>query len=128
MGEFAVAVQEGGPANGVLTAAEDFLAERPHLELHVVTTVFGLGVLVDTRRPETAVVRDLLRPFAGSAFLERLEANRVELYLRVLDLQATVGALERERVALHARLAAVSAARRSEMLAAAHRSVAPGQV
>jgi len=124
-GEFAVALEEGGPRNGVLTAVEEFLATRPHLELSVVTSVFGLGVVIDGRQPWAAGVTGLIAPFAASPFLERLEANRVELYLRVLDLQDTVAAVERERLALHARLAAVRSAMRSESLLAAIGAVQP---
>ncbi len=87
MGAFAFALDEGGPRNGVLTAVEDFVDAREHLELHVVSAVFGLGVLLDRRAPQLEDARRLLAPYAGSPFIARLERNRLELYLRVLDLQ-----------------------------------------
>lgn len=87
MGAFAFALEEGGPRNGVLTAVEDFVNAREHLELHVVAPVFGLGVILDRRSAQTAEARRLLAPYAGSPFLARLERNRIELYLRVLELQ-----------------------------------------
>lgn len=87
MGAFAFALEEGGPRNGVLTAAEDFVDARDHLELHVVAPVFGLGVILDRRSPHLEQARSLLAPYAGSPFLARLERNRVELYLRVIALQ-----------------------------------------
>ncbi len=86
-GAFAYALEEGGPRNGVLTAVEDFLAARDELELHLVAPVFGLGVILDRRAPWAAAARELLRPFAGSPFLARLERNRTELYVRVIELQ-----------------------------------------
>jgi hypothetical protein len=86
-GAFAVALVEGGPRNGVLTAVEDFLATRPHLRFRRVAPVFGLGVLFDSRVPWAGAAEDHVAPYAESAFLERMERNRVELYLRVLELQ-----------------------------------------
>ena len=44
-----IAIAEGGPRNGVLTAVEDFVAEREHLRLAIVPPFFGLGVLWDER-------------------------------------------------------------------------------
>ena len=38
------AVHEGGPRNGVLTAIEDFLDDRPELRLAIVPAFFGFGV------------------------------------------------------------------------------------
>lgn len=87
MGAFAFALEEGGPRNGVLTAVEDFVDAREHLELHLVAPVFGLGVILDRRAPQLEEARRLLAPYAGSPFLARLERNRIELYLRVLELQ-----------------------------------------
>lgn len=100
-GEFAVAVREGGPGNGVLTAVEDFVAERPHARLLVIPSVFGLGVLYDTRRPYAQAIESILAPYTGSSYLRRLEENRVELYLRVIQLQDDLAVSRREtRVAL----------------------------
>ena len=86
-GSFAYAFEEGGSRNGVLTAVEDFLAGRPELELHLVAPVFGLGVIVDTTASWAQGARELLRPYAGSAFLARLERNRTELYVRLIQEQ-----------------------------------------
>jgi hypothetical protein len=52
-GQFAVALHEGGPRNGVLTAVEDFIAGansdgRP-LGFANIPAVFGLGILFDFR-------------------------------------------------------------------------------
>jgi len=86
-GSFAWAVYEGGAANGVLTAIEDFLADRPHLELHVVPCVFGLGVVFSKSSPHADGLRQILSSHEGNPLLERLERNRLELYLHVLRLQ-----------------------------------------
>lgn len=86
-GAFAYALDEGGPANGVLTAVEDFLVSRPNLELHLVAPVFGLGVIFDRAAPWANKARELLAPFADSAFLTRLERNRTQLFVRVIEQQ-----------------------------------------
>ncbi|HEV3402093.1 MAG TPA: class I SAM-dependent methyltransferase [Acidimicrobiales bacterium] len=92
-GEFAWAKEEGGPANGVLTAVEDFLADRPDLELHVVPCIFGLGVLYANDAPYAAEVGAALAPYVDNPLLARLEQNRLALYLRVLEQQHEVAAL-----------------------------------
>jgi hypothetical protein len=86
-GEFAVALEEGGPRNGVLTAVEDFLAERGDLAYAHVPAIFGLGVIYAKEAPYAARLDDLLRPWHENAVLARLEENRVRLYARVLELQ-----------------------------------------
>jgi hypothetical protein len=86
-GEFAVALEEGGPRNGVLTAVEDFLAEHGGLAYAHVPAVFGLGVIYPEAAPYAERVRELLAPWHESRLLERLEENRVRLYARVLELQ-----------------------------------------
>jgi hypothetical protein len=97
-GSFAYALEEGGPRNGVLTAVEHFLSERSELELHIVAPVFGLGVIVDRAAPWIEPARELLAPYAGSAFLARLEDNRTRLYVRIIELQDALGALESSSV------------------------------
>jgi hypothetical protein len=90
-GEFAVALEEGGPRNGVLTAVEDFLASRPDLEFAQVPAVFGLGVIWSRSAAYAAAVADLVKPLAANSLLERLEDNRLRLYMRVLELQDRLG-------------------------------------
>jgi hypothetical protein len=90
-GSFAVALDEGGPRNGVLTAVEDFLLGRPELEYAHVPAVFGLGVIWPREAPYSAAVAELLRPWDGNALLARLEENRLRLYMRVLEQQDRLG-------------------------------------
>jgi len=85
-GEFAWAEREGGTANGVRAAVEAVAAEEG-LELLVVPSVFGLGFLFAPDAPWAGIVQALVAPLAGAPLLERLERNRVALYLRVLALQ-----------------------------------------
>ncbi|MDQ3680383.1 MAG: class I SAM-dependent methyltransferase [Actinomycetota bacterium] len=97
-GEFAFALEEGGEANGVLTAVEDFLEGRDDLALARVPCVFGIGVIHRTSSPEGRSVGEFLRPYDGNPLLQRLEDNRLALYLRVLDMDAQVeGSLLRVR-------------------------------
>jgi hypothetical protein len=89
-GEFAVATEEGGERNGVLTAVEDFLRDRDDLALAKVPCVFGLGVIHRTSSPEGKSLGEFLEAYDGHALLERMEANRLDLYLNVLDLQDVI--------------------------------------
>ncbi len=94
-GEFAYALEEGGPRNGVLTGVEDFLADHQELEFFHVAPVFGLGVILDRVAPWADRIRELLAPYAGSPFLARLERNRTELYVRLIERQDAFGAAVR---------------------------------
>ena len=75
--ELANAEHEGGPANGVLTAVEDFVAghDRP-LRLVVLPVYFGLAILVEeallAARPQLAGVLDRLASPAGKDMLLHL--------------------------------------------------------
>ncbi len=80
-----VAKHEGGPRNGVLTAIDDFLADHPDLHLDIVPAVFGLGVIYSMSSPWSQKISRLLSPFSKNPLLERLERNRLRLYLRVLE-------------------------------------------
>ncbi len=86
-GEFAFAMEEGGPANGVLTAVEDFLQGRERLAFVNVPCIFGLGVVYEKSAPYASALAHHLQPYDGNVLLGRLEENRLTLYLRVLELQ-----------------------------------------
>ena len=90
-GAFAVALEEGGPRNGVLTAVEDFLAEHDGLAYAHVPAIFGVGVIYFEAAPYAEQLADLLRPWNENPMLARLEENRLRLYARVLELQARLG-------------------------------------
>ncbi|HSH61070.1 MAG TPA: class I SAM-dependent methyltransferase [Acidimicrobiales bacterium] len=92
-GEFAVALKEGGEANGVLTAVEDFLEARDDLALATVPCVFGLGIIYPTSSTAGRSVAEFLRFYDSHPLLERLEHNRLALYLRVLELQDDIASL-----------------------------------
>lgn len=69
--------REGGPGNGVLTAAEDFVAAREGLRLVVVPAFFGFGVLWQRDAPYDAALAALLDGWDRHPFVARLEDNRV---------------------------------------------------
>jgi hypothetical protein len=71
------AAQEGGPRNGVLTAIEDFIAQRQDLRLAVIPAFFGLGVLWPTSSSYHETLRALLEPWDRNPLLARMERNRV---------------------------------------------------
>lgn len=80
----AIAVEEGGPRNGVKTAIEDFMAGHPELRFEVIPAVFGLGVVYSREAPWAPAVAELLRPLAGNPLIERLERNRTRLVCMAL--------------------------------------------
>jgi hypothetical protein len=71
------AADEGGPANGVLTAAEDFAAAHKQLHLAVVPAFFGLGVIWDRSSAHVEALTRVVGPWDRNPLLERLERNRV---------------------------------------------------
>jgi hypothetical protein len=123
-GVFAVAEQEGGARNGVLTAVEDFIEETgvnlgADLTLRIVPCVFGLGFLYSPLAHWAPALDTYLAPYDRSPLLERLEANRIDLFLQVLRLQDefdrrtavqsnVVSGLRRRVAELEGRLAATS--------------------
>lgn len=82
-----VAAHEGGPRNGVLTAVEDFVESHDGLQLALVPTFFGLGVVWHREAPWAARLSEFLVPYDRHPVLERLEANRV-LHLASTHTQA----------------------------------------
>jgi hypothetical protein len=71
------AAREGGPRNGVLTAVEDFVAEREGVRLVVVPVFFGFGVAWHTGAPGADELARILDPWDRNPLLERLEENRL---------------------------------------------------
>jgi len=94
-GHFAYATEEGGARNGVLTAVEDLLGRRGDLELRRVPCVFGFGAVYPSGAPWAERVRAVLDPFHESELLARLEENRLELYLEVIDRRRAAEGLAR---------------------------------
>ena len=91
MDQFAVALHEGGEGNGVLTAIEDFLSDadtpdRPLFYVHV-PAVFGLGVIFDASASWSEDIAQFLLPFHHNPLMARLEENRLQNYLAVIDWQ-----------------------------------------
>ncbi len=97
------AAQEGGPRNGVLTAAEDFVAAHEGLRLAVVPAFFGFGAIWSTRDPRAAAVAAVLDPLDANPLLARLERNRV---LHIAEEHAVRVALwdAREQISRHRRV------------------------
>jgi hypothetical protein len=91
MGQFAIAMEEGGPRNGVLTAVEDFLAaadtsERPLCYAHI-PAVLGLGVVFAADAPWSDAVAGRLAHYHQNPLIARLEENRLLNYLEVIEWQ-----------------------------------------
>ena len=96
-----VAQREGGPANGVLSAIEDFVARHDDLRLATVPAFFGLGVVWHRNAPWADAVAEIVEPWDGNPLIERLEANRVahlvERFRSAQELQAQLEVLRREQ-------------------------------
>ena len=61
----------------MLTAIEDFVAERERLRLVVLPIFFGLGVLWHLDAPWSDAVAAILDPWDRNPLLQRLEENRI---------------------------------------------------
>jgi hypothetical protein len=85
-GNFAWALAEGGERNGVLTAIDDFVKAHPEYHYRSIDAVFGLGALTELgSAPDSAIAEVFAR--YDNALVRRLERNRLELYLKVIELQ-----------------------------------------
>jgi hypothetical protein len=84
-GAFAVALHQGGPKNGVLTAIEDVLAAQPDLCLAQIPCIYGFGIV--TSRTVAQTIAPLLPTPETLDLLARMERNRLDLYIRVIELQ-----------------------------------------
>lgn len=87
-GAYAIALHEGGPRNGVLTAIDDFLKLYPKEFCFAnIPAVFGLGILFDFNHPFVNQIIKIVAPFHENALLHSLEMNRLANYLKVIQLQ-----------------------------------------
>lgn len=103
LGAFTWAAQAGGERNGVLTAVEDAVAEAGADDwyLEVVPAVFGFGFVMRKKAPGAKKIMEQLHPYTSSKLIATLEANRIALYTRVLQMQyeAVAHADEADRLA-----------------------------
>jgi Methyltransferase domain len=113
-----VAVREGGPQNGVLTALEDFLAGREDLRVAILPLFFGVGFVWPASAPWSERVGGVLEPLASNPVVERLEGNRVyhiafghQLYTQILALHARVDELEAQNQLQRQELARIAGSR-----------------
>jgi hypothetical protein len=92
--EFAWALEEGGPANGVRTAIDDFLRPRAGYRTIHLPCVFGLMFIFPAEAPWSDEMDARLGLYNDSPLLGALESGRIELYLAILKLNDELG-LER---------------------------------
>ena len=87
-GQFAWALHEGGPKNGVKTAIEDFKKNCGRdLGYVQVPAVFGLGILFDLDANWSKALAEHALPWHENALLASLERNRLANYLAVIEWQ-----------------------------------------
>jgi hypothetical protein len=72
-----VAVREGGPRNGIMTAIEDFIGDRAELRLAMIPAFFGIGVLWHRDARWAGDVAKIVEPWDRNPVIARLEANRI---------------------------------------------------
>lgn len=98
---FAWAVHEGGPRNGVLTAIEDFMqdcrSQGRELGFAEIPGLLGLGVLFDLDAPWSADVAELLVPFHQNRLLRILEEDRLRNSLHAHKLYGEARDAEERR-------------------------------
>ena len=95
--DFASAEHEGGPRNGVLTAVEDFMDSREDLHYRHIPAIFGLGVIFPRDAPYAAELERGLEPLHENPLLEKLERNRIRLFLALLEANEGPRALDSAR-------------------------------
>jgi Methyltransferase domain len=86
-GVYAYSLHEGGERNGVLKAVEDFLERHQDLRFLRIPSVFGLGFLFPAAAPWAEELERIIGPLHDVPLLAMLERNRMDLFVRVLDLQ-----------------------------------------
>lgn len=91
LGQFAIALHEGGERNGVKCAVIDFLdkmeTEGREFAYAEIPAVFGLGILFDSKAEWAPAMGDMLLPLHANPLIAKLEQNRIANYLTVLDWQ-----------------------------------------
>jgi hypothetical protein len=88
LGNFGIALKEGGEKNGVLSAVEDFVEQSGEFKLDIVPVVFGVGILRRVSHPLEELICEILPSPQYSALLARLELNRLENWLDIVSLQS----------------------------------------
>jgi hypothetical protein len=105
-GQYALALQEGGEQNGVLTAVHDFMATYPEqYALAIIPAVLGLGILYNKNHPCAQQIAALISPYDHNPLLKILEKNRLANYLKVIEWQDRFAATEIEIESLRTQLA-----------------------
>jgi hypothetical protein len=88
MGSFAISLKAGGDKNGVLCAVKDFLAlHSKEYMFYNIPAVFGLGILVPKSHKYHSEINNIVSIYADNPLLKKLEENRLNNYLRVIELQ-----------------------------------------
>jgi ABC-2 type transport system ATP-binding protein len=87
-----IAETDGGPRNGVLTAVEDFVAETSGLRLVAVAPLLGFAFVYAASARWAPAVAAVLERYESDPLLERLERERVELFVELLGALGLNGA------------------------------------
>lgn len=89
------ALHEGGPRNGVLTAAEDFMKSHPGCYHWVfIPAMLGLGILIDVQHPQAQEIALFYSTLHNNPLIALMEQDRINHYIASTALQNRVTALE----------------------------------
>ena len=87
-GMYAISKKFSGEKNGVLKAIEDFIAPYDaDLYFSKIAPIFGLGLITPVE--DQAIAQKILAPYQIK-LMDRMERNRLELYLKVIELQGEI--------------------------------------
>jgi hypothetical protein len=95
-GDFAIAREEGGVCNGVLSAVEAFLESTDGYRFLRIPCLFGLGLLFPADAPWAPAIEAELSPYHENPLLARMEKNRLTLFFEILRLQDSLAVAKRE--------------------------------
>ncbi len=94
-GHFALSLDTGHEKMGVLTAVEDFLKDNKHLIYQSIPLIFGIGFIASSETHN--LIKNIISPYQIELMAE-IEKNRMELYLKVLELQSELDHLRSSKV------------------------------
>lgn len=94
-GEFAFSVEKNKDKMGVLTAIEEFILYNKEFRYQYIPLIFGVGFIA--KEEVLAKISYIISPYQIE-LMENLERNRMELYLKVLELQDELDKLRESKI------------------------------
>lgn len=89
LNDASLATHEGGGANGVMAAIENFLGHYPNYVSWHIPAIFGLNIILPSTLAQIKMIESLI-PSWASPLLSRLENNRIEMYLHLIKMNTLI--------------------------------------